>query len=120
MKIHVLEGNLAVRNVLRLILEERLYLISESATAETALEICSLTNSQPDLLIADIQLPVSSGIDVALQVKAWLPNLKVILTSGAPPGCYDDRHSTLYNEMPSESVRFLQKPFVVSDVFWDD
>ena len=38
----------------------------------------------PDLLIAEVSMPVLSGVDLAIQVLKHCPNCKVLLFSGQP------------------------------------
>lgn len=105
MNILILEDESCVVNVLRIVLQRRGYSISETTTAQDALESCG-KNGHLDLLIADVNLPTSSGIEVALQLKERIPNLKIILISGYPPGCFNDQHAALFSELPSDSVQF--------------
>jgi CheY-like chemotaxis protein len=115
MKIHVLDDEFDVRCILRLILEQRAYSVSETTSAAKAVEMCIA--NRPDLLIADVNLPVSSGIDVALELRSKVPAVKVILTSGAPLDCLDEQQAAQLQDLPSDSMRFLRKPFTVADVF---
>ena len=47
------------------------------------LDALEATRSEsPDLLISDVVMPLLSGIDLAIQVRANCPNCKVLLFSG--------------------------------------
>ncbi|MGA2115694.1 MAG: hypothetical protein ABSH56_13210 [Bryobacteraceae bacterium] len=65
-----------------------------------------------DLLIADVTLPVSSGIRVALELRCFLPNLRIVLTSGYPADMWNEQDAAKLSELPSDSVAILQKPWV--------
>ena len=62
-----------LRNVLRQ------YTVIEATTAEQALHLFKTHARQVDLLIADLTLPKSSGIQVACLLRSELPDLPVIL-----------------------------------------
>jgi len=67
-----------------------------------------------DLLIADVTLPTGSGIHVALEVQFLLPYSKIIIMSGYPPVMWNDQDSAELEELPSDSVITLQKPFLLA------
>ena len=110
MNILVLEDDSDVATFFRLVLQTREYTVSETLEAYNGL------SGPYDLLIADVNLPVSSGIEVALKLLASTSNLKIILTSGFPIECFGHRHRVLFNQLPSDSVRFLMKPFSMDEV----
>jgi CheY-like chemotaxis protein len=64
-----------------------------------------------DLLIADVTLPGSSGIRAALELRDLLPYLKIVITSGYPSDHWDRLDAAELEELPSDSVEVLQKPF---------
>ena len=105
----VLEDNPSVMMVLRLILEQ--YTLVEASTAEQALRLFTGHGRKIDLLVADVTLPASSGIHVALLLRSEVPDLPVILTSGYPVGAWSDRDSADLERLGSRSVAILQKPF---------
>lgn len=71
----------SVRNLVGHFLSERNY---EVTTATTAAEALRLVNEVPlHLLILDVVLPDSDGIEVLERVKTSHPHLPVILFSGA-------------------------------------
>ena len=63
----VLEDSHAVMMVLRLMLEE--YSLIEASTAEQALRLFTDHGCKISLLVADVTLPTSSGIQVALLLR---------------------------------------------------
>ena len=102
----VLEDEALVAKLLLLIL--RGYTVLEAATAERALRLFADHARQIDLLVADATLPTSSGIQVALLLRAEMPDLPVILTSGYPLSHGD---SPDLERLGSNSVVILRKPF---------
>jgi len=95
--------------VMRLFLHVlRDYTLLEATTAEQALRLVADHACQIDLLVADVALPTKSGIYVALLLRAQIPSLPVILTSGYPLSRGD---SAYLESLDSNSVVMLQKPF---------
>ena len=78
----VLEDNPSVMMVLRLMLET--YSLIEASNAEQAIRLFTDHGRKIDLLVADVTLPTSSGIQVAMLLHLEIPDLPVILTSGYP------------------------------------
>jgi CheY-like chemotaxis protein len=105
----VLEDNASVMMVLRLILES--YSLIEAGDAEQALRLFTDHGRKIDLLVADVTLPTSSGIQVALLLRSRIPTLPVLLTSGYPVGAWNDRDSADLERLGSRSVAIIQKPF---------
>ncbi len=69
----VLEDNPSVMMLLRFILEQ--YSLIEASNAEEALRLFTDYGCQVDLLVADLLLPTSSGIQVALHLRSEVPCL---------------------------------------------
>ena len=95
--------------LLRHILKQ--YRLIEAATAEQALRLFEDHDRRIDLLLADVMLPTSSGIQVALLLRSEIPNLPVILTSGYPVRVWAEREAADLKRLGSSSVAILQKPF---------
>jgi len=105
----VLEDHASVMMVLRLMLES--YNIIEASEAQQALVLFTDHGRKIDLLVADVTLPRSSGIQVALLLRTEIPTLPVILTSGYPLSAWSDRDSADLKRLGSTSLAILQKPF---------
>ncbi len=76
-------------------------------SASTGLEALVLCESNPDLinvLVTDIVMPVMGGQELAAQVRALAPAVKVLFVSGYPDGPFSGGDGS-----PAEA--FLQKPF---------
>jgi CheY-like chemotaxis protein len=109
----LVEDDPFVMNVVQSLLGASGYLVLEATSAEQALK----WHGRPehiDLVIADVSLPFRSGIQVASQLRAWLPDLKILLTSGYPPDMWPD--AATLREIPAYAVRILQKPSLPKDL----
>lgn len=105
----VLEDESAIMQLLRHELNQ--YRLLEAATAEQAVRLFFSHRREIDLLIADITLPISSGIRVAMLLRAEVPELPVVLTSGYDSSDLSIRDTADLDKLGSESVAVLQKPF---------
>jgi two-component system cell cycle sensor histidine kinase/response regulator CckA len=105
----VLEDEPAVLSFLRRMLRD--YNLKEATTAEQALQLFIASGRKLDLLLADVTLPVSSGIEVAMLLRSESPILPVILTSGYPVECWSDRKLADLGRLGSHLVTILEKPF---------
>jgi CheY-like chemotaxis protein len=110
----VLEDHSAVMKIMRLMLKE--YSIIETTSAEEALRLFIDHDQQIDLLVADVTLPTSSGIEVALLLRTKLRHLPVILTSGYPVSGLSGRKSADLKRLGSNSVAIIQKPFQAEEL----
>lgn len=104
----VLEDEPLVMKLLRHMLKQ--YNLVEATSAEEALRLFNDHGNQIDLLLADVTLPMSSGIQVALTIRSKAPNLPVILTSGYPVSGWNERDAADLKRLDSRSVVILQKP----------
>ncbi|MEI9974408.1 MAG: response regulator [Ignavibacteriota bacterium] len=104
----VLEDEPLVMKLLRHMLKQ--YTIVEATRAEQALRLFNDHAQQIDLLLADVTLPVSSGIQVALVLRSKIPNLPVILASGYPVDNWSEQDANDLKRLDSRSLTILQKP----------
>jgi two-component system, cell cycle sensor histidine kinase and response regulator CckA len=101
----VIEDEGPVRQVARLLLENRGYTVIEADGGEQALQLTESRGEPIHLLLTDVVMPGLNGPEIASQLLERFPNLKVVYMSGFT----DDmvfRHGVI-----SEGVNFLQKPF---------
>jgi len=105
----VLEDEPFVMKMLRYMLKD--YALLESSTAYETLRCFKDNVSSVRLLLADVTLPVSSGIQLALHLRSEAPDLPVILTSGYPLVAWNERASADLEKLGRKSVMILQKPF---------
>jgi DNA-binding response OmpR family regulator len=112
MVILVLEDDPAISFLIRLILQPSGHTLVEAATAEEAFRRFEEHDGRVDLLIAAVNLPASSGIRVGLGLRAFHSRLRIIITSAHATEMWHDQDAAELNELPSDSVAVLQKPFL--------
>jgi len=104
----VLEYESLEMGLLRDMLKE--FKLIEAADAEQALCLFSQHGRHLDLLLADVTVPKSTGIQIALLFRSEIPNLPVILTSDSPVSDWTGRDYTDLERLGSSSVALLSKP----------
>jgi response regulator RpfG family c-di-GMP phosphodiesterase len=104
----LLEDDPLVMAYMRRILKQ--YKVIEAATAEEAFRLFNERGRQVDLLVANLTLPTSSGIEVALALRTELSNLPVIVTSGFPAGIWSRRNTAGLGRLGSDFVAIIEKP----------
>lgn len=104
----LLEDEPLVMTMLRHMLKQ--YSLVDATSAEEAVRLFHDHDRQVDLLLADVTLPVGSGVEVALRLRSEIPNLPVILTSGYPVSGWNVRDLADLKRLGPHSVVVLQKP----------
>ncbi len=116
MKIGLLEDDVAIQEMLRLLLEDEHYTVAIYPSAEACLNAL-LTEEQKqlpvpiDLLIVDLRLPKAvSGIEVIRQIRSdpRLSSFPIILTTAASFSDIED--------LSDLHVNFLEKPFDIDNL----
>jgi DNA-binding response OmpR family regulator len=110
----ILEDEPLLMKLLRHLLKQ--YTVLEATNAEEALRRFNENNRTIGLLITDVTLPKSSGIQVALLLRSELSRLPVILTSGYSAMVWSDQDSSDLARIGSDSVTILQTPFQPQDL----
>ncbi len=76
-----------------------------------ALEIAKgRVGEQIDVLFTDVAMPYMGGIQLAINLREFFPDIQVLLTSGLPP---DEVSLRCGPELVAE---LLPKPFLVADL----
>jgi CheY-like chemotaxis protein len=103
-RILVVEDEAVVLHTLQLILKQQGYEVKGARDGCEAFEIAS--DFEPDILLCDINLPDTDGIQVALGMKRLAPNIRVVLLSG------EISSTALLEEAEREGYQFevLAKP----------
>jgi CheY-like chemotaxis protein len=96
------EDDAAIRALARRVLEGYGYTVYDAGSAQEAIAL--VAQARPRLLVTDLMLPETSGIELARQLVQRLPGLRVVCMSG-----YSG------DDLPARDVPagwfFLQKPF---------
>jgi signal transduction histidine kinase/CheY-like chemotaxis protein len=104
----LVEDEHQVRNLTRAMLARRGYRILDASSAADALALARDTAKPIDLLLTDIVMPQANGWELATEIRAVRPGIKVLFMSG-----YTDsvvvKQGILRAEMP-----FIQKPFTAA------
>lgn len=115
MQIGLIEDDVAIREMLQLVLQDAGFTITTYATAEECLEALRATREQAllpiDVLIADWRLPGSmSGIELIRYIRdnLHLDSLPIILTTAA---AFTDTE-----ELKRLHITLLEKPFDIDEV----
>jgi two-component system cell cycle sensor histidine kinase/response regulator CckA len=101
------EDEPGVRSLARLALSSAGYAVLEAGRPEEAVEIARTHQGPIQLLVTDVVMPGMGGRQLAEQVAALRPGVKVLYLSGYTPDAVV-RHGVLQAD-----VAFLQKPFSV-------
>ena len=97
------------------VLRSEPYSVLEASTGPEALEKAK-TSGRVSLLVTDMDLPDSSGTDIALKLVGLYPNLPVLFISGTPKLWWTRRDVSNFKQFWTNSVDFLEKPFSVSQL----
>ena len=99
----------ALRHAVAEILRQTGYTVFEASTAPGALELAKSHAGEIEILLTDIVMPGLRGTDLAAQVRALRPNIKVIYMSGYAEGISE-------TQLPDDA-QYLQKPFRFAALF---
>jgi signal transduction histidine kinase/ActR/RegA family two-component response regulator/HAMP domain-containing protein len=107
----IVEDEPILRDMARDILEECGYRILEAASGKEALDIWTQRAGEIDLLLTDMVMPEGvSGVDLAEQLLASRPRLKVVFTSGYTA-------NEVNQEMLARThASFLSKPYTHAEL----
>jgi CheY-like chemotaxis protein len=106
LRILYVEDNALVREVTSELLAQDEREVVARASAEEALD--AFRESEFDVVITDVSLPVMSGLDLARSLLALKPKVPIILASGYA------LNSVVQNLGPN--VRTIVKPFEAGDI----
>ena len=76
-RILIVDDEADIRELLQLFLQANGYLVTSVATAREAVD--SVRSAVPDLLISDLQLEESDGLEMIGRLRKMSPNLPVLL-----------------------------------------
>jgi CheY-like chemotaxis protein len=79
-KVLVVDDERVIADTLAMILNQSGFQAKAVYSGEAALEMAA--TYEPDMLIADVIMADLNGIDAAIQIRALLPKIKILLFSG--------------------------------------
>jgi two-component system, chemotaxis family, chemotaxis protein CheY len=110
MRAIVVDDNAVVRELVRAILRSRHHdVVGEATGGEAVLKLC--TELRPDIVLLDINLNESSGLEVLAELRKNLPSLPVVMLSG------DGTPSTVAKVHAMGAHGFVVKPFSPEGLF---
>ena len=109
-KLLLVDDDLEVRNIARIILEKAGYVVREASAGEEVLTDAVGDINSVALLVTDIVLPRMSGKELARQLHELSPAMKVLYVSGYTTDVLS-RHGIL-----EAGVDFMQKPFGTTEL----
>ena len=102
----VVEDDDAVRSLVKEVLVHHQYRVLEAEHAEAALAVWKAHGPKIDLLLTDIIMPGVNGLELAQQLLAARPELKVIYTSGYSSELFGG------SQPLDEGRNYLPKPYL--------
>lgn len=102
----VVEDDVAIRRLLRDILQDEGYEVLTASNGESAIEL--LETARPALILLDIRLPGMNGHDVAAAYREMRPTERapIIFVSASRPG----------PDLPEGVIGFVRKPFDLDEL----
>lgn len=104
----IVEDEEPIRDISKIGLLNAGYQVQVAANAQEALEIIQQTTIKFDLLISDFLIGDMDGIELAEKVKTYLPDIKILLTSG-----FEEDAIKSINQ---DNISFLAKPYQDHDL----
>ncbi len=103
----LVEDDAAVRDLAREILEDAGYRVLPASTAAEAIAVLARLGDGPvHALVTDIVLPDRTGVELAEHVRATLPGVRILFTSGYTS------HSVDLAALERLHAPYLQKPYL--------
>ena len=101
----LVEDDERVRNLVRMMLENKGYRVLAAAGADEAERLCAERRDGVDLLLTDVVMPEVNGRALAERLAGLCPSMRVLFMSG-----YSDEAVYRHGEI-SPNASFIEKPF---------
>jgi CheY-like chemotaxis protein len=106
----VVDDEPAVRRLVAQALRSRGHEVIEAIGGREALRAVYERSSAPDVVLADLDLPGMTGVELAARLSADRPGTQIVLMTGRPGS------AALARERPELVAAVLLKPFSLDDV----
>ncbi len=115
-KILIIDDEPLIRNTLRWGFEKAEYEVIEACNGEEGIE--QYNKNLPDLVIADIFMPVKEGLSTIIELRKNYPDAKIIVMTGGINVDYSNHQKSgiLSTAMQIGAIRTFSKPFDISDM----
>jgi two-component system cell cycle sensor histidine kinase/response regulator CckA len=114
-KILLLEDDAANLQGIADVLRSEDYSVAAASNGSEAVEI-TMACGPMSIFITDMDLPNSSGTEIALRLLMLEPNIPVLFISGTPMVWWNRRDVCNFKQFPPTGVDFIEKPFAVSQL----
>src|SRR5262245_28867091 len=112
----VLEDDPTLCKLLVTYLQRSGYHVLHSFSEATVVQEFEKAESQVHLLIADLTLDGSSGVNIACRLFARNTGMRVLFTSGYPHVRWNEGDRSLLDGFPPGTTQVLLKPFSVQEL----
>jgi len=102
----LVEDEPAVSELIQTVLRQEGFKVHAAGNGREALELVESLDLKPDLLLTDVIMPEMGGPELAKQLEAKMPSLKVLFSSGYTDSALISRGAL------EEGVELIQKPFI--------
>ncbi len=106
----LVEDEPAILKMTRMILERKGYTVLSAATPAEAMKKAKNHSDVIDLLMTDVVMPEMNGRDLAEQITALYPNIRLLFMSGYTADVI------AHQGVLDEGLAFIQKPFSTKDL----
>ena len=106
----VAEDESALLDTCRYVLERQGYTVLAASTPKAALDLAAQHPGEIDLLLTDVVMPEMNGKELAKQLRAVRPALKLLFMSGYTSDVMA-RHGVL-----DQGMNFIEKPFAFTEL----
>jgi PAS domain S-box-containing protein len=100
----VVEDNSTLRALIKRALRQKGYRVFSAGTGEAGVNLCRHVKEYMHLLLSDLVLPDTNGVDLSVRLTAMRPGLKTVFMSGYPDGVMGSV------DMSDDAV-LIEKPF---------
>ncbi|MBI4878051.1 MAG: response regulator [Planctomycetes bacterium] len=106
----LVEDDALVREVMARALRGRGYIVLEAENGRDAIDLSLEAGASIDLLVTDVVMPRKGGAELAHELRARLPGLRVLFVSGFTRGALGA------GDLRQPRTAFLRKPFTPSEL----